>query len=68
MPKLSEAIKKTQNVADEYGDGKEPPKIMTKNVKGEIRKYDFLTTVQSLEELDKLRFKVWYGQFQHRLY
>jgi hypothetical protein len=54
MPKLR-AMKRQQNVVDE----EEPPKIMTKNVKHEIRKYYFLTAVHSLEELDKLRFKVW---------
>jgi hypothetical protein len=51
-------MKRQQNVVGENEEAEEPPKIITKNVKGEIRKYNFLTTVKSLEELDKLRFKV----------
>jgi hypothetical protein len=36
----------------------QPPREITKNVKGDIRKYNFLKTVKSMEELDKFRFQV----------
>jgi hypothetical protein len=57
MPNMK-TMKKQQNVADENEEEEGPPKIMTKNVRGQIRKYYFLKTVQSLEELDKLTFEV----------
>jgi hypothetical protein len=49
--------------ADENGDEEEytqlePPRNITKNIKGDLRKYHFLKTVKSLEEMDKLRFEV----------
>jgi outer membrane biosynthesis protein TonB len=40
---------------------KEPPTVaskISKKVNGQIREYDFLTTVKSMEELDKIRHKV----------
>jgi hypothetical protein len=40
----------------QYGEG--PPKKLTKKIGGKIRKYDFLKTVKSMDELDKFRFKV----------
>jgi ribosomal protein S28E/S33 len=58
MPKLMIAKKRQLNIVDESEDEVEPQREITKNVKGQIRKYDFLKTVQSLEELDQLRFKV----------
>jgi hypothetical protein len=58
MPPKWRAMKGQQNVADENEDKEEPPRIITNNVRGQNRKYIFLTTVHSLEELDKLRFKV----------
>jgi hypothetical protein len=36
----------------------QPPRKITKNHRGQIRKYIFLKTVKSMEELDNLRFKV----------
>jgi hypothetical protein len=41
------------------GEVQQLPRNITENVRGEIRKYDFLKTVKSFEELDKFRFKVW---------
>jgi hypothetical protein len=35
-----------------------PAKKITKNILGQIRKYCFLDTVKSMEELDNIRFKV----------
>jgi hypothetical protein len=43
----------------EGGQPQEIPKNVTKNNRGNIRKYNFLKTVKSFKELDKLRFKVW---------
>jgi hypothetical protein len=37
---------------------KQPPRKVTKKVKGQIRDYNFLKSVKSLEELDNFRFKV----------
>jgi hypothetical protein len=36
----------------------EPAKKKTRNVRGQIRKYYFMKSVKSMEELDKFRFKV----------
>jgi hypothetical protein len=37
---------------------KQPPKKITKNVRGKIREYYFVETVKSMKELDKFRLKV----------
>jgi hypothetical protein len=36
----------------------QPPKEITQNIRGQKRDYYYLTTVKSLEQLDKFRFKV----------
>jgi hypothetical protein len=36
----------------------QPPKKIYKNVKGQIRKYHYLKTMKSMEDLDKFRFMV----------
>jgi hypothetical protein len=35
-----------------------PPLNITKNIMGQTREYYYLTTVKSLKEMDKFRFKV----------
>jgi ribosomal protein S28E/S33 len=58
MPKRK-IMKGEQNVVEENEEKEDDrPRIITRNVKGQLRKYSFLKTVHSLEELDKLRFKV----------
>jgi hypothetical protein len=37
---------------------RQPPRKVTKNFKGQKRDYYFLESVKSVEESDKLRFKV----------
>jgi hypothetical protein len=45
--------------ADEYEEEeKPPPRKMIKTVRGQQRKYQFLKSVKSLDELDHIRFKV----------
>jgi hypothetical protein len=36
----------------------QPSKKITKIIKGQIRKYDYLTTLKSMDDLDKFRLKV----------
>jgi hypothetical protein len=36
----------------------QPSKKITKIISGQIRKYDYLTTLKSMDELDKFRLKV----------
>jgi hypothetical protein len=43
---------------EEERQEQQPPRNITKNIHGQIRKYSFLNTVKSLEELDNLRLKV----------
>jgi hypothetical protein len=43
---------------DEEERQQQPPSKMTKNNKGQIREYNFLKTVKSIDELDECRFKV----------
>jgi hypothetical protein len=43
-----------------------PPLNITKNIMGQTREYYYLTTVKSLKEMDKFRFKVigiWQNKF-----
>jgi hypothetical protein len=62
MPKLRSM--KRRNSADEdeeeaqEEEKEQPPRKMTRNIRGQIREYHFLKTVKSVDELDKLRFKV----------
>jgi cytoplasmic iron level regulating protein YaaA (DUF328/UPF0246 family) len=49
--------KKTNDDDDNEGQRK-PPSKMTKNCRGQIRQYYYLKDVKSMDELDKLRFKV----------
>jgi hypothetical protein len=44
--------------ADEDEDEKQPPRKMIKTVRGQERKYQFLKTVKSVDELDHIRFEV----------
>jgi hypothetical protein len=38
---------------------KEPPRTVTRNIRGgQLREYNFLESVNSMEELENLRFKV----------
>jgi hypothetical protein len=39
-------------------DVQQPPKKITRKINGQIRKYNFMKTMKSLDELDKFRFKV----------
>jgi hypothetical protein len=68
MPMPKRSSMKSQNVNDEdeeeapqKGHGmqqQQPPRSISKNVRGQIRDYYYLNTVKSFEDLDKLRFKV----------
>jgi hypothetical protein len=53
---------KRRNTADgdkeELPQEEQSPKEISKEVNGKIRKYHFLKTVTSVEELDKIGFKV----------
>jgi hypothetical protein len=58
MPKLREMMK--QNAAD-YADhdGEEgPPRKIITNCKGKKRKYVYVKSVKSMEQVDEFRFKV----------
>jgi hypothetical protein len=51
--------KKTNCNDDDDNEGRQkPPSKMTKNCRGQIRQYYYMKTVKSMDELDKLRFKV----------
>jgi hypothetical protein len=52
------------NIADEPW---QPPNEITKIIMGQTRKYHYLESVKSVEELDKLRFKVITNQKQIKL-
>jgi hypothetical protein len=43
---------------DKVPQQQQPPKKISKNINGRIKKYNFLKTVKSLEELDNFRLKV----------
>jgi hypothetical protein len=45
-------------IRDENDGDEGPPRKITKNVRGQIRKYVYVKSVKSMEELDKFRFKV----------
>jgi hypothetical protein len=50
---------KEELLQEEEEEQEPPPRKMSRRVKGgQIRKYYFLETVKSLEEMDKIRFKV----------
>jgi hypothetical protein len=48
-----EEIEETQQLHHQ-----KPPMKMTQIIRGQKREYDFLRTVNSLDELEKIRFKV----------
>jgi hypothetical protein len=52
MPKRR-SMKSQQNVPQKH-----PPKKIAYKIRGQIREYYFLKTVNSVDELDKIRFKV----------
>jgi hypothetical protein len=56
MEDKAEAIKIEQEEGDDAE--KQPPRKITKNIKGQKRDYIFLKTVKSVAELDNIRFKV----------
>jgi hypothetical protein len=47
-----------EDVIGEEEELQEPPRKMTKIIRGKKKKYLFLKTLKSMEELDKFRFKV----------
>jgi hypothetical protein len=57
MPKLIVRSMKKPNT-DEDEDEEQPPRKMIKTVRGQQRKYQFLKTVKSMDELDQIRFEV----------
>jgi hypothetical protein len=71
MPKLR-SMKKQNTVGDDHEEDaqeeeekhqqtnklQQPPRKMIKTFRGQKRDYYYLTTVKSLEQLDKFRFKV----------
>jgi hypothetical protein len=54
MPK--EIPKEKQN--DQSGQEQQPPRKMTVNVRGQKRAYNYMKTVDSMEELENFRFMV----------
>jgi hypothetical protein len=58
MPKLREMMR--QNAADDDDhDGEEgPPRKIITNCKGQKRKYVYVKSVKSMEQVEKFRFKV----------
>jgi hypothetical protein len=57
MPKLRKMMRQNTVYDDAVGEEGAPRKI-TKNVRGQNRKYVYVKSVKSLDELDKFRFKV----------
>jgi hypothetical protein len=53
---------KRRNTADgnkeEVPQEEQPPRKMSRTVKGQIKEYYFLKTVKSIEEMNEIRFKV----------
>jgi hypothetical protein len=57
------------NIVDDVNEEqpRQPPNEITKIIMGQTRKYHYLESVKSIEELDKLRFKVITNQKQIKL-
>jgi hypothetical protein len=49
---------KVEQQEDDAGKQKQPPRKLTRNRGGQKREYVFLKSVKSVEQLDKIRFKV----------
>jgi hypothetical protein len=59
MEDKAKAIKIVQDHDDDTEEKqKKPPKKVTKNSRGQLRDYNFLKTVKSVEEVDNFRFEV----------
>jgi hypothetical protein len=51
---------KKRNADEDENEEQQPPRRMIKIVRGQERKYQFLKTVKSVDELDHIRYEVFW--------